>query len=163
MLIELRHHFPTSPEQAFEILFSEEYEVASAAHSRLDRTVLEDRTDGARRTRRVHVKPEQTFPKAVAAVIGQDRFSYVLEETHDVPNTRMDWKVVPDAMADKVTVQGSWKLTAAPGGCERVVKIEVNVRVPIVGGKIERQIGEDLKASYEAAAQFAKRWLQENA
>lgn len=162
MQIELRHTFPVSPSRAFEVLFGEEYEVASASQSRLERKVLEDRTEGGQRFRRVHVVPEQAFPAPVARVIGQDRFSYVLEERHDLARHRMDWKVVPDAMADKVKVQGSWQLDPAPGGCQRIVKIEINVQVPLVGGKIERQIGADLQASYEAAAQFAIRWLQEH-
>lgn len=163
MQIELRHHFPVSPEKAFEELFSDAYEVASAEQSRLSRTVLVDRSEGGHRVRRVHVVPEHTFPAPVAKLIGQDRFSYVLEERHDLARTRMDWKVVPDALADKVAVQGSWQLSPAPGGCERVVKIEIDVHIPIVGGKIEKQIGADLQASYEQAAQFAQRWLKERA
>lgn len=162
MQFELRHHFPVSPARAFEELFSERYEEASARQSRLERKVLEDRTEGGQRLRRVHVVPEQTFPAPVAKVIGQDRFSYVLEERHDVARQRMYWKVVPDAMADKVKVQGSWQLDPAPGGCQRIVKFEIVVQIPLVGGKIEKQIGADLQAGYESAAQFAIRWLQEH-
>ncbi|NOY25074.1 MAG: DUF2505 family protein [Oligoflexia bacterium] len=58
---------------------------------------------------------------------------------------------------------GSWQLTAVPEGCERVVKINITVRVPVVGGRIERQIGAELRSNYETAAQFAQHWLAEHA
>jgi len=160
---ELRHRFPVSAARAYAELFSEPFEVESAARSRIDRQVLEDRTEGGRRVRRVRVRPEQTFPAPVAKVIGQDRFNYVMEETHDISNTRMDWVVVPDAMADKLTVKGSWGLVGSGDTCERIVRIEIRVRIPLIGGKIEQQIGAELKAGYEQAAVFAQQWLQEHA
>lgn len=163
MEFELRHRFPISAKRAYDELFSEAFEVESARRSRIGRQVLEDRTEGGRRFRRVRVQPEQTFPAPVAKVIGQDRFNYVMEERHDPANTRMDWVVVPDAMADKVSVKGTWALQ--PGGetCERIVRIEVRVHVPLIGGKIEQQIGAELKAGYEQAAAFAQQWLKERA
>jgi len=112
VLIELRHRFPTPPEVAFTALFSEAYEQASAAQVRVERTVLEDRSSEGQRVRRVHVNPERTFPAPLARVIGHDRFSYVIEEQHDLAATRMDWVVVPDAAADKVKI----RLVAAHGG-----------------------------------------------
>jgi len=161
VLLELRHSFPVSPKRAFEELFGEDYEEAVSKVSRLQRQVLEDRSEPGHRPRRIQVVPDRTRPAAVARVIGQDRFSYEIEEHHDLEALRMDFEVTPDRHADKVLIGGSWALSEAPGGCERLVRIEITVRVPLVGGKIEQQIGADLAASYEDAALFAQRWLQE--
>lgn len=163
MKLELRHHFPVPPARAWDELFGEEYETAVSAQSSLERTVLSDEQQGGRRVRRIHVVPEQRLPASVAKVIGTDRFSYVLEERHDRAHNRMDWDVTLDGRIDRVSVSGTWELLPTPGGCERVVVIEVTVRIPVVGGRIEQQIASDLRASYEAAAVFAQRWLQERA
>lgn len=163
MEIELRHRFPVPAERAYEELFSEAFELESARRTRIGRQVLEDRVEGDRRLRRVRVTPEQTFPAPVARVIGTDRFNYVMEERHEPARTRMDWVVRPDAMADKLSVDGSWELRPMGGSCERIVKIRIRVHVPIVGGRIEQQIGAELKAGYEQAAAFAQQWLQERA
>lgn len=163
MKLQLRHHFPVSPARAFEELFGDDYENAVSADSRLERKVLLDEQRPTGRVRRIHVVPEQRLPAAVAKVIGADRFSYVLEERHDRAGNRMDFTVTPDGMADRVSVGGSWAVKAAPGGCERVVEIDITVRIPVVGGRIEKQIAEDLRDSYESAARFAQRWLKERA
>ncbi|RME26164.1 MAG: DUF2505 domain-containing protein [Deltaproteobacteria bacterium] len=163
MKLELRHRFPVPPEIAWRELFGEAYESAVSEQAKLQRTVLEDRLEtgdvGPRRIRRIHVVPDQRLPAAVARVIGTDRFSYVLEEHHDRDTHRMDFTVTPDGLADRVSVRGSWTLRPAPEGCERHVTIEIQVKVPVIGGRIEQQIAADLQESYESAAHFARDWL----
>ena len=163
MRIELRHQFPGPPERAWEELFSDPYENAVSADQKLERQVLLDEAPGGKRHRRIHVIPDKRLPGAVAKVIGTERLSYVLDERHDPARNRMDFVVTPDGMHERVEVKGSWEVRAAPGGCERLVAIDITVRIPVVGARIEKQIGEDLKESYEAAAIFARRWLQEHA
>ncbi len=159
MKLELRHRFPVPPETAWRELFGEAYEAAVSAEAKLQRTVLEDSGEGPRRHRRIHVLPDQRLPAAVAKVIGSDRFSYVLDEQHDRDADRMDFTVTPDGLADRVFVRGSWTLTPVDEGCERHVTIEIKVKVPVIGGRIEQQIGADLQESYESAAHFARAWL----
>lgn len=163
MKFELRHAFPVSPDRAWSELFGDEYENAVSEASRFERRVLADETRDGRRTRRIHVVPEQRLPAAVAKVIGTDRFSYVLEERHDQARGRMDWTVTPDGMSDRVSVSGTWSVTPTTTGCERLVTIDVTVRIPVVGGRIEKQIADDLRKNYEDAARFAQRWLEDRA
>lgn len=163
MQFELRHRFAVPPDVAWDELFGDAYESAVAADAKLQRKVLSDTTQDGRRVRRIHVVPDQRLPAPVAKVIGSDRFSYVLEERHDRAANRMDWTVTPDGLSDRVDVRGTWKLQAVPGGCERIVTIEIKVRIPVVGGRIEQQIGADLRKNYEDAAVFAQRWLEKAA
>ena len=162
MKFELRHRFPVPAERAWDELFGDDYESAVAAQSQVERKVVSDEQVGDRRVRRIHVEPAQRLPAAVAKVIGTERFSYVLEERHDRPNNRMDWTVTLDGNIERVEVSGTWALQPTPDGCERVVEIQVIVRIPVVGGRIEKQIASDLRDNYEAAALFAQRWLQEH-
>ncbi|MCB9777499.1 MAG: DUF2505 domain-containing protein [Alphaproteobacteria bacterium] len=163
MQIELRHHFDAPPARAWEILFGDAYEDAVAQHSRIERRILEDADKNGKRVRRIHVTPAQTLPAAVSKLLGTGRLSYVLEEHHRADVQKMDFTVTVDALPDKVSVKGSWSLTPSATGCDRLVTIDVTVRVPIVGRKIEEQVVGDLRKSYDDAAVFAQKWIREHA
>lgn len=163
MQIELRHHFDAPPARAWEILFGDAYEDAVARHSRIEREIRLDHEKNGKRTRQIHVRPAQTLPKAAARLLGTDRLSYVLEEHHRPAEQKMDFTVTVDALPDKVSVRGAWALTPTGAGCERRVTIDIDVRVPIVGKKIEQQVAEDLRRSYDDAAVFAQNWIREHA
>ncbi len=158
MKFETRHHFAFPPERVWGVFFDPTYEAALSASSELDREVLETGVREGRRFRRSKLTSRKEIPPAMAAFTGP-RLSYELLEVYDDPHTRLSWKVIPGAAADKVKAEGTWALVPAPGGCERVVKGEVQVRVPLVGGKIEEKIKEQLQASYDKAAVFARQWM----
>jgi len=76
----------------------------------------------------------------------------------------VDWKVIPINVSDRVKAAGTFSLKPLNGGrCQRVVTGEVKVSVPLVGGRIEKGIAADLEKSYEATAEFARRWLADKA
>ena len=162
MRFELRHALPRSPEVAWAAMFGEKYEAAVSESGSLTRVVLDEGPRGALFFRRTRITSAQKLPGAMAAAIGQDQLTYVLEETRNDAGFTLDWRVIPAVMADKVKAAGTYTLVPAAGGCERLVRGEIVVSIPLLGGKIEKGIGDELQASYERSAAFARNWLLEN-
>jgi hypothetical protein len=73
---------------------------------------------------------------------------------------RAETTVVPSVLAGRVSIGGTVTLDVpAPDRVRRVFEGAIDVRVPLVGGRIERSIFEDMTASYELGAEITQRWL----
>lgn len=55
------------------------------------------------------------------------------------------------------------RLTSAGAGTELVVDAEVKVGIPLIGGKIERVVAEQVGKLLTAEAEYAEKWLAERA
>jgi hypothetical protein len=60
----------------------------------------------------------------------------------------------------KGTVSGTTKIADSGQGSEQTTTGEVDIDIPLVGGKIESVIAEQLRELLEVEAQFTKRWLE---
>jgi hypothetical protein len=67
---------------------------------------------------------------------------------------------IPGAPA---SATGGMRLQDLPdGGCELNVRADVRVSVPIIGGKIEGVVGEQVQRLLAAETAFTKAWLTDN-
>jgi len=125
--------------------------------------VLDQKEDDAKLTRRVQVDPEVgNLPGAVKKVIG-DRLSYVEEGTFDKKTKRYSFKVQPSALADKTRVAGEmWVEKLGDKKVARVCKIDVEVKVFMVGSMVEERILSDLKSSYDKGTSFTNDYIKQN-
>jgi hypothetical protein len=70
--------------------------------------------------------------------------------------------IEPTVLHGKLTVTGN--MYTQPAGekqCRRIYDSNVVAKVFGVGGMIESRIIQDVKASYDKAAQFTNRWVAE--
>jgi hypothetical protein len=112
-------------------------------------------------TRRIRLNPPAVdLPAPVAKVIGD--LSWVEEGTFDKKTGKYRVKVITGSMPDKTHISG--ELWCEPKGdkkCERIAKMSVEVKIFMVGGIVEKRIGDDMKKSYEAAAKFTSEYVKE--
>jgi len=73
----------------------------------------------------------------------------------------MHWKVIPSVMSDKVISEGTFHVRPAGSGCERVVDGNIEVRIMLIGGKVEQAIIQDVQAAYEMAAKISREFIAE--
>ena len=79
-----------------------------------------------------------------------------------------DWPQTLDNLAamqfDKlIPGRGPALLTPADGGTRLELKATVEVRIPLVGGKVETFIGNQLAGLLMAEQRFTTAWIRENA
>jgi hypothetical protein len=100
----------------------------------------------------------QKLPGAVKAFVNGD----LTVERHE------RWQPDGGGVA-KVTISGvpgeitsRTRLTGRDGGCEQLVTAEVKVSIPLVGGKLEGVIAQQVGKLLAAEAEFAGKWLAEH-
>ena len=155
--INVVHDFPgMSPDQWFEIYlddgFNEELE------RRLDvktRKVLESTRDGDIVTRRVRMEPNVPgmLKKFVKDGMSVEETSKVYLDRHFV-----EWGTDVAIARDRFKSSGTLEVTAQGDGCRRVLRGTVEVKIPLMGGKIEKKILETIHQSYEIATALMKEW-----
>jgi Protein of unknown function (DUF2505) len=116
--------------------------------------VLELDRAGATWKRRVHIDPPMTgLPGPVAKLIG-DSFSYVEEGTYDPKTQRYTFKVTPSTAADKTKTTGESWVESSGGKTVLCTRLNVEVKIFMVGGMVEDKIMKDFRGSFETAAPF---------
>jgi hypothetical protein len=68
-------------------------------------------------------------------------------------------RVVPDHYADRLQCSYRATIEPVPGGSRRVLAGTVKVRMPLVGGRVERAIGSGLAEHAAAEAALLDEWL----
>jgi Protein of unknown function (DUF2505) len=161
MKIAYRHPLPADPQTAWAALQSAAYGEAVAKEGGADMELLEDSEKDGARVRRLKVTGKKPLPGFAQAALGVERLSYEQIETTVPGMTKLRWKVIPQKMADRVRAEGTYELVADALGSARVIEGVIEVRIPLVGGRIEKALAEELQRSYDKTALFAQRWLTE--
>lgn len=120
---------------------------------------LEYREDDFKIYRKVWVKPKQELPTFVRSFIKGD-FGYYEEGEFDKKSEKYIVTTTPSALADKVKTNGLiYVLPDGDNACYRIADIEIEVKIPIIGGKVEEYIGEELDKSYNISALATNEWI----
>lgn len=153
------------PATVWEVFESEAYRQRLDAEAQIQQQILEERTepDGIV-FRRVRTEPDRELPKVVAKLLGAPKLCYLQENRLDLDQNKMTWQVTLDldSLADRVEVSGTTTCTALPDGrCRRVVDGDIEVRVRLVGGQIERAVVAEFERSMQRAVALAEQMLRE--
>ena len=121
--------------------------------------LIEYREDENKIYRKVWVKPKQDIPSFAKSFIKGD-FGYYEEGEFDKKSQKYIVKTIPSTMADKIKTNGIIYVT--PDGdnvCYRIADMEIEVKIPFIGGKIEQYLGDELDKSYNLAAIATNEWI----
>ncbi len=163
MKLHLEHHFPGDPALYWQAYNDDalDQKMASAGNSTREQ-LSRDVADGVvTLVQRFHIDID--LPTAVRKLIGSDRLSYDQQSVIDEANNRIQWKVTPPVQQDRVKAEGVVTITPTAEGVTRVIDGDVIVKVPLVGGQIEKAIVNAIEQGYSAAAEVQKAWMAERA
>ena len=123
--------------------------------------LLDQQSDGNRVRQRIRYRFTGELSSAVTAVVDRDRLTWVDEADHDLTTFRSEHRILPDHYADRL--QATYATELAPD-CDAhrsrmVVTGMVKVRMPLVGGRVERAIVSGLEEHAAAEAQLLGDWL----
>jgi hypothetical protein len=153
------HIFNCSVQRFWEIFWDKEYAQMLDAETGVRREILWNREDDTCRVWRVKVIPDDDLPGPVAKVAGTKKFIYEQENQLDRATHCMKWRVIPALQSGKIRAEGTMTIRAIPTGVERVVEGEVQVRIPLVGKRIEKAVVNSVTRSYDKAAEATQKWL----
>lgn len=155
MKLSIVNRFPCPPEQLWDLFASAEFErrLEDTSGVRMEETGTW--TEGTLECRRLKCVSKRELPSLVAKAIGSSHLTYDQVTRLDRPANRLEWEVIPAFLTDKVTAKGHTVAFAVPEGSERRVEGDITVRLPVIGGRIEKTILEQVEKSYERAAELA--------
>ncbi|MCS6899828.1 MAG: DUF2505 domain-containing protein [Myxococcales bacterium] len=160
-----RHTFHTDLDTYWsKIFFSTEY------NEKLFREVLKFNYElleltgepGGPRRRRVRIEPKTEAPAVVKKLIG-DSIGYVEEGSFDPTTKKWSYQITTSKMADKISISGLfWAEPRGEKKIERICEVDLHVKVPLVGGEIEKFIAKTTGDSYEKAWKFTNDYIAQH-
>ena len=112
--------------------------------------------------RSINVAPQLgDLPGPMTKVLG-DNIRYPEAGVYDKAKRRYRITIIPNRLADKVKVAGElYTEPEGDGKCRRVFEATVEVKVPLLGGAMEKRFVSDLEKSYGVGAKFTNRYAEE--
>ena len=161
MKLHVRHTFPCSMPTFWKMFWDEDFDRMLMEAAGVSRTTVWDRTEGDRRLWRMRFVPNQELPALVAKAVGTKKLVYEQDNNLHEASGVMDWEVFPAVVPDKVTSKGVMRVTESSRGVERLVEGQIDVRIPLVGSRIEKAIHKSVMSSYERTFEVSLDWLDE--
>lgn len=125
-------------------------------------TKLERHPDGSI-DRTTHCKLGSQLPAPVVAVIGPAA-TWDEVATFDPATHRWPFEIRPHVLGGRIDCKGQYTFEPDGNGhgTKRVVAVDLKVKVPLVGGRVEREIGKGLKETMDAEARILSEYLAES-
>jgi hypothetical protein len=112
--------------------------------------------------RKVEICPRvESVPLPIKKAFG-DQLGYLEEGTFDRKTNRYSYRMIANALPEKSRIVGSmYTKPRTPTGCVRIVDLEVDVNVMLIGRMIEQKILDDTRAMHVKIAAFTRNYVRE--
>ena len=158
----IRHTFDTDQDTYWsKVFFSRDYNTrlfAEALGFGYEILKFEEDPDGVRR-RKVRIEPKAELPGFMKKLIG-DGIQYTEEGSFDPAKKLWSYKVATSKLSEKINISGTF--FAEPKGekkIDRVCVLNVNVKLPLVGGSVEEFIIRTTRESYDKVQVFTNKYI----
>ena len=158
--------FDCSAERYWEIFFSDEYNAKLWPAIDIQREQLAFERKGEGPSLRIHrearLVPQREVPAFIKKLVS-GAISYVEKNDFAAADNAMRTVTIPGFAADRITTTGVYRLE--PLGEGRVKRIWEGVcecRIPLLGGKVEKQLVDEVRESYRRATDFTRKWIADH-
>jgi hypothetical protein len=159
MQFSIVHDFDVEPAGFWALFFSEAFENELFRGLKMRSwDVFERREEGDKLFRKVKLEPDMSVPSWASSVIKETGYTEI--DVFHKNDSKMDVTIVPAMLRDRFHLSGVFAVTPlGPGRCRREFKGEIRVSVPLLGGKIEKFMLEQIRNGYEQAAVITRHQL----
>lgn len=108
--------------------------------------------------REQRLTPKREVPALIQKFV-KGGFSYTEKNTFKARENMMRTVTTPSFMADKITTHGIYRLEVlGPKQVKRVWEGTVECSIPLLGGKVEKILVDEVRESYRRATEFTRKW-----
>lgn len=154
--LEVVSELPTTVEAAWELFESERFRQALQEKNGTTAHLISERDDGGVIERRLKYELGFELPGFVASALGSKRLAYEQVNRLDLANGRMTWQVTLPGVGDRAKVSGVTTMVPSAGGCTRTVEGTIEVKVPLIGGRVEKAVAAKFRESMTEVVALAK-------
>ncbi len=157
--IDIVHRFECSAQKLYELMSDNDFDSQVMADLGIEKETLSATQNDEGPLYVTRVSDKNSVPDAFKSMIG-DQLEY--EETRQWHKATLgnDWKIKTAFMTDKVNVGGVTEIVDVGDGCERRVRGTVEIKIPLVGKKIESKILEALNENFEKNRVFMENYIK---
>jgi hypothetical protein len=160
MEFTVTQRFACTPAHYWDNTRGAEFDAAVAREAEVTAAPLESRREGDQLFERIAIKHVTPMTPVAQKAFGKTHLEYTQEIDTDDAKYTTRWRIVPAFFSDRVVCKGDSLVRATAQGCERVIRGSIEVRLPLVGGVIERQVGEQIQRSYSRAEPVIRRFVE---
>ena len=155
------HEFETDPASYWKLFLSPEFNKDMFGELKMKKYEVVEQTDDGKTFHRKQVcEPSTPIPSFLASVVKSTGYTEI--DDMEWGTNKMRIKIETAMFKDRFTMHGDYLVTPLDGGkrCRREFKGEVKVSMPLIGGRIEKFMMEQLRDSYDIAARVTRRWIE---
>jgi hypothetical protein len=155
------HEFDIDPAGYWKIFLSPEFNKDMFGELKMKKYEVLERTDDGKHFHRVQqLEPSTPIPSFLQSVIKST--GYTETDELDWATNVMKVKIDTQMFKDRFHMAGDYIVSPLDGGkrCKREFRGEVKVSMPLIGGRVEKYMMEQLRDSYDLAARVTRRWIE---
>lgn len=112
--------------------------------------------------RRQRLTPRREVPALLSKFVS-DKIAYTEHNVFKARDNAMKTITTPSFMADKIVTEGVYRLeVVSDSKVRRVWEGLAKAKLPLVGGRIEKHLVEEIRESYRRATAFTRTWHAEH-
>jgi hypothetical protein len=155
------HEFDIDVPSYWKLFLSEPFSVELFKELKMkEYKVLKQTDDGKVFHREQACEPTTPVPGFLQSVVKSTGYT----EIDDLvwADNKMHVRIDTAMFKDRFSMQGDYIVTPLDGGkrCRREFRGEVKVAVPLIGGKIEKYMMEQMRDAYDVAARVTRHWIE---
>jgi hypothetical protein len=158
--------FDASAERYWEILFSDEYNAELWPALDIVRELLVFERKGEGPSLRIHreqrLVPQREVPGLIKKFVS-GAITYTEKNDFVAADNTMRTVTIPGFAADRITTTGMYRLEPLGANrCKRIWDGVMECRIPLVGGKVEKLLVDEVRESYRRATDFTRKWIADH-
>jgi len=158
--------FDVSADVYWDFFFSEPYNAAMWPELDIKWELLELTREGEGATLRIHreqrLTPQREVPRFLKRIVS-GAITYVEKNDFVRADNVMRTVTIPGFAADRLRTTGTYRLEVlGPTQVKRIWEGICECKVPLVGGKIEKHLVEEVRESYRRSTVFTRKWIAEH-
>lgn len=154
------HEFEGEPADFWALLLDLDYIRAFNATSDIEVEVLRwDHKDG-RVERELRYRSQKPVP-ALLKMFMPEGISYVEQSVYDPARGRYEHRLEPRPLGARAALTGAITVEpSSPGRFKRIYDAAFDIRVPVIGPKLEREAVEGFTRNQDAGVELTQAWLK---
>lgn len=166
MQYRIEDTFDVSTERYWEIFFSDDYNAGLWPALDIQREVLSFEREGEgpslRIRREQRLIPQREVPGFIKKLVS-GAITYVEKNEFSLADNAMRTVTIPGFAADRITTTGTYRLEPlGENRCKRIWEGVCECRIPLLGGKVEKQLVDEVRESYQRATDFTRQWITDH-
>ena len=145
-----QHIIPSNAEAVWTLSSDPQFTKDSYAKANATHELLHSEEKDGKIINRIRVTLNEGLPSSIKKVLRSPNISYEQIETIDHQSRTNDWVILLPALGSKVKASGRFTIVEHGTQSKRLIEGEILVRIPLIGGKIEKRIAQDLAKSQRA-------------